>query len=338
MKLLIAATCIFLGLPTSAWSVCRVFTSDGSDYYIANASGFKPPSFDPGKTAIGGVIYGAYVNAVFSNTKSSAGGASVACNPAVYYVRTGVGSQINNIYPTSIPNIGIRITNVGTSNRVIPYTAGPIGSATWSSATFLDNARYLIQLIKTGDISAGGTLTGSFMQTRVGTVDGQILIDFRFASPVVVQPQVPTCKVATPNVAVPMGAVFASSFKSVGTTSTPHAFDIALTCSGGNAGTSTNAYVTLTDATAPGNTSTTLSLSNDSTASGIGVQILKNGSPLGFGPDSTAVGNTNQWYAGRVAQGQVSLTVPLSARYVQTGATVKPGSANARATFTLSYQ
>ncbi|WP_410913395.1 fimbrial protein [Pseudomonas sp. SIMBA_068] len=36
--------------------------------------------------------------------------------------------------------------------------------------------------------------------------------------------------------------------------------------------------------------------------------------------------------------GQANLTVPLAARYVQTGSKITPGSANARATFTMSYQ
>ncbi|MGN4077959.1 fimbrial protein, partial [Burkholderia gladioli] len=86
------------------------------------------------------------------------------------------------------------------------------------------------------------------------------------------------------------------------------------------------------------NTSTTLSLTRDSGASGIGVQIRRDDTVLGFGPDSAAVGNTNQWHMGNIVQGQAALRVPLTARYVQTAAKVGAGSANARATFTLSYQ
>ncbi|KVE08179.1 adhesin [Burkholderia anthina] len=135
-----------------------------------------------------------------------------------------------------------------------------------------------------------------------------------------------------------MGKFGANSFKGVGTTMGVSSFAISLTCSGGDAGTVTNAYMTLTDATMPSNTSTTLSLTPQSTASGIGVQIMRGDAPVGFGPDSAAVGNANQWQMGTVAQGQANLTVPLTARYVQTGSQITPGSADARATFTMSYQ
>src|SRR5256885_14692477 len=59
---------------------------------------------------------------------------------------------------------------------------------------------------------------------------------------------------------------------------------------------------------------------------------------LGFGPDSNAAGNRNQWFAGSVAYGQERLDIPLTARYGQTGENVTIGSANAAATFTISYQ
>ncbi|MNO06732.1 F17a-G fimbrial adhesin precursor [compost metagenome] len=76
----------------------------------------------------------------------------------------------------------------------------------------------------------------------------------------------------------------------------------------------------------------------DSTVKGIGIQILKDNVVLGYGPDSSAAGNTNQWSAGTVKQGQASMIIPLQARYVQTTARITSGSANANATFTMSYQ
>jgi len=50
------------------------------------------------------------------------------------------------------------------------------------------------------------------------------------------------------------------------------------------------------------------------------------------------MGNLNQWKAGNVSYGTGTFEVPMSARYVQTSDSVTEGSANARATFTLSYQ
>ncbi|SFQ70973.1 Fimbrial protein [Pseudomonas sp. NFPP07] len=97
-------------------------------------------------------------------------------------------------------------------------------------------------------------------------------------------------------------------------------------------------FVTLTDAVSPGNSSSNLSLvPGPTTASGVSVQILRgDGTPVSYGPDSAETGNPNQWQVGEF--GNVMVTIPLKARYIQTATSVRPGSANAAATFTMSYQ
>ncbi|WP_155720471.1 fimbrial protein [Burkholderia anthina] len=175
-----------------------------------------------------------------------------------------------------------------------------------------------VELVKTGPVTAGGVLSGAYAQYRANDVSGQVLVEYQFASPVVVPPRVPTCKAATPLITMPMGKFGASSFNAIGATVGSCPFAISLSRSGRRAGTVTNAYMTLTDATMPSNTSTTLSLTPQSTASGIGVQIMRGDALVAFGPDSAAVGNANQWPMGTVAQGQANLTVPLTA------ATCKP--------------
>ncbi|MBR7945627.1 fimbrial protein [Burkholderia cenocepacia] len=98
-------------------------------------------------------------------------------------------------------------------------------------------------------------------------------------------------------------------------------------------------YVTLTDINQPANTGNVLSLSPESKASGVGIQLFKQDSsnPLGFGPDSSAKGNTNQWLAGQVSNGG-TVSIPLVAKYIKTSPTVTPGTVSARASFTFSYQ
>lgn len=103
----------------------------------------------------------------------------------------------------------------------------------------------------------------------------------------------------------------------------------------------TSVYVTLTDVVTPTNTGNVLSLAPDSKATGVGVQFFKQGSatPLGFGPDSSSKGNTNQWLAGTLTGSSGgNLNIPLVAKYVKTAPKITPGSVNARASFTLSYQ
>lgn len=73
-----------------------------------------------------------------------------------------------------------------------------------------------------------------------------------------------------------------------------------------------------------------VALNSTSTASGVGVQILNENEQ----PVSLAVPFTVASYPLSAAL----VTVPLYARYYQTATTVTPGSANAVATYTISYQ
>jgi type 1 fimbria pilin len=117
-----------------------------------------------------------------------------------------------------------------------------------------------------------------------------------------------------------MGTVTVIGFSGVGSTSAARSFNIGVTCSGGDAGVTTRINAPLTDQTNPANQPSTLSLSNDSTAGGIGIQILNGSTVLGYGPDSATVGNPNQWSAGTTGNG--SFNIPLTSRYVQTASTV----------------
>ncbi|AZD74462.1 fimbrial protein [Pseudomonas chlororaphis] len=137
-----------------------------------------------------------------------------------------------------------------------------------------------------------------------------------------------TCSIATPSIPVGLKSVTASELRDAGVAGdTP--FTIGLTCPE-----NIRLYATLTDGSAPGNTSDQLSLAPGSTASGVGLRILRDGTPLAFGPDSSTPGNTNQWFVG-MSSGSVQ--IPLTAQYISTG-TVTPGTVKGVATFTMSYQ
>lgn len=79
-----------------------------------------------------------------------------------------------------------------------------------------------------------------------------------------------------------------------------------------------------------------MTLTSASTASGVGIQVRNGTTIIGYGPDSSAAGNTNQWFVTQT--GNATVNIPLTARYVQTGNQVKPGTVKALATFTMSYQ
>lgn len=139
-----------------------------------------------------------------------------------------------------------------------------------------------------------------------------------------------TCFISTRSIPVKLRDVTASKLRDAGANGvgdTP--FTIGLTCPE-----NIRLYATLTDNSAPSNTSNQLSLASESTASGVRLRILRDGTPLTFGPDSSAPGNTNQWYVG-MSSGSVQ--IPLTAQYISDGE-IKPGTVKGVATFTMSYQ
>ncbi|MDO5686317.1 MAG: fimbrial protein [Neisseria sp.] len=94
----------------------------------------------------------------------------------------------------------------------------------------------------------------------------------------------------------------------------------------------------VSDSNNPANTSgDILTLGGSSTASGVGVQLLKDGVPVPLGTDSPAplpAGDARQWLIGS-GTGQRSVT--FTARYIRTG-TITPGTVQAQAGITFSYQ
>ena len=140
------------------------------------------------------------------------------------------------------------------------------------------------------------------------------------------------CTVGTKSANVDLGTLDIRTLATVGSTSPSGAFNVSLTCDANVA-----VSAVMTDQTTPSNTSSVVTLTGDSTASGVGVQFFYNGTgPLMMGPDSSAAGTTNQFFIQSTAAAQ-TLSLPFQAQYIRTGELV-PGSANALASITFSYQ
>ena len=140
------------------------------------------------------------------------------------------------------------------------------------------------------------------------------------------------CTVNTPEVNVNLNDVNVRALPALGSTSPATTFYIELSCDENIA---LNAV--LSDQSDPTNTSTAVSLTADSTASGVGVEFLYNGvGPLALGPASASSNALHQFFIQQVMQ-KGTLSLPFQARYVRTGDLV-PGSANALANITFSYQ
>lgn len=136
----------------------------------------------------------------------------------------------------------------------------------------------------------------------------------------------PACKVTTASIPVDMKEVDKNAFNGKGTTpgeTYTQSFSLPMTC---NAGTAVSVRMEgdIYDAT-KGVINTT---SGSNAATGVGIQLLYGNQPMRLGSD-VAVGTSG-------AGG--GFTVPLKARYYQTGERITTGAANGILSFTMTYQ
>lgn len=267
-------------------------------------------------------------------TFNSAAPSGVHCTSAATAVYANLigGASTNGVMPTSLSGVGFTVQTNGTainSGTVsLPATFFTTGCGNTTVCYGYLGGPITVALVKTGPIT--GTQVFPAGQVLSLTVGGIVAATVSVANPVQVMGQ--TCTVTTPSVSVSLGTVASKTFTSVGSSSTPTSFQIGLNCTG----VTTNVGITFTDATNPGNATSTLSLTDDSSATGVGIQILYSGSPVQYGADSSVAGNAGQVMLGSI--NDTSQNLNFSGRYVQTGSAVTAGTADGIATFTMSYQ
>ncbi|MXN76204.1 fimbrial protein [Burkholderia sp. 4701] len=320
---------ILVLLSNYAHAACSITRDDGVKVpsLVVTLPKFSPPPFDP-NVAEGTVI--------FSSSGASSGlGGTLSCDSVIgdviYAGTTSSAPGKYNAYPTPVAGVGVRI-RIGT-NQWWPIR----NNVTSTSSSYTAGSNFTIELVKTGNITAPGVLSGEIGMTFALT-HGVKIRSVVTNGAINIRPQVPTCNLLTPNIAVDLGKVSAGDLKGIGATSSPKPLEVRLKCSGGNPGTSTNMFMTMTDSANSGNRTSTLSLAPGSTAAGVGIQILRgsDNTLVSYGPDSAQTGNPNQWQVGSF--GNVDVSIPFTARYVRTSETMKAGKANGVATFTMSYQ
>ncbi|MCA8066508.1 fimbrial protein [Burkholderia sp. AU38729] len=303
---------------------CKALTGETLPLTRKIAS-FSTPSFSP-SVPVGTVLHSQKAVAKPASGKPT----EIKCDNYFRAIKHAADKVTGayNTWPTSIAGIGIRIRIDNDSTDWWPYTI-------FTSQTTLTsgNFPFVIEFVKTGPITAGGTISGE--------ITGSWLDSVKYASyvmegDIVIKPVVPTCKVRQTSLSVPLGDIAANRvMPNVGDTSEAKPFKIVLDCSGGEVGSITRTFMTLTDVNDNANIGSTLTLSPESSAKGVGVQVLNGSKVVSYGPDSSETGNTNQFSTGATKNGV--LEIPLSARYVRTGMMIG-GTVKARASFTMSYQ
>lgn len=306
--------------------------------YTGNAIGAGRVIVSP-SVAVGTTVANPPMALPTADCSGATGGEQVI---ATIHTSSPLAAGFNDVYQTNIPGIGIRY-------QVTPRCLGSTSPATLTNNSIqsvctltlmgdLNNGlgwNVYPSLVVTGAIPAGGTVLTTVPTVVVGwqmpgqAEQGQANFYTGAASGTIVTP---ACTVTETAKSVGLPPVLTSSMASgVGAVAGTQSFSLSFMCSAG-----ANVYMTLSDAVNPANRTTTLALASDSTAKGVGIQVLNTaGSPVTFGADSSASGNPGQWLIGASVNGP--LNVPLSARYIRTGA-VSAGSVKALATLTMSYQ
>lgn len=280
---------------------------------------------------------------VASTTNSALGGRNnfLQCNASGFTTRWAVGPGFapvvyngQTLYQSGVPGLAFRIVTSGAGTTAGRYGTGPLPRQISNTACVTGSGWWRLcggtwgnlglQLVKIAPTTGSGPMTGgSIVQALV--VGDTNIIDYTIGSGVV---QTVACSVTNSNISVTMGKAKNTDFGSPGSTSGDADFSIDLNCDA-----STKINLTL----APGSSGAAdaakgiLNIDNagaGQTASGVGVQVMYNNAPLAL--------NSRIVVATTAADG--TYAIPFKARYYQTQPAVTPGTANANATFTLTYQ
>jgi type 1 fimbria pilin len=295
----------------------------------------------PPNAPVGTVV--ATVTAPVSGAAADLKYASCSGSDTLYWAIQAVPVVANRVGTTSVAGIGYTsFLSGGGFGNDITMDSGWSNSATPggpTSPSFQSQLSVTVKLVVTGPVASGAlslnpgggaglpNQVAAYFVNNSGTTLFNVVVP---ANSTTITSS--ACSVTTPSIAVTLPPVSSSAFQRVGSTAGARNMSIDLNCPSSPV----RIFITLTDSTTPTNTSSNLSLKPNSTAKGVGLQILNAGNPVNFGPDSSNAGNTNQWFVSTSNGGMVQ--IPLVVQYIQTGTPVAPGSVNGTATFTMSYQ
>ncbi|HCA5526351.1 TPA: type 3 fimbria adhesin subunit MrkD, partial [Klebsiella pneumoniae] len=269
---------------------------------------------------------------------SAPGGANYRCTSgtnrfAAKIVSPGATDLGNKIYSTNVPGIGMRFSRGGeTVNIVYPDV---FSSRVYYTTNYsLEGSRFTLEIIKTAATTGSGTLAaGKYTSYDLESGSNPILETYLSASAITVVS--PSCSVLSgKNMNVDVGSIRRTDLKGVGTTAGGKDFNIDLQCSGGLSETGyANISTSFSGTLATSTTATMGALLNEKAGSGmakgIGIQVLKDGSPLQFNKKYT-VGRLND-------QETRYITIPLQARFYQYGPTTSTGEVESHMIFNLTY-
>lgn len=288
--------------------------SEACLFQTTNALGFNlgtitaDPSVPVGGTLSGIISTSPIGNNVTGCSTTSQGGIVLSSSP----VSSVVTPEGRAVFPTGVAGVGFAISVfdqwvlAGTSIW-LPYTSAAVASLAPK-----------LYLVKTGDITGGTFPVGSIGRQMTDENGDFLPISITGGSI-----SASGCVVRNPAVNIDLGQWGTSIFTGVGSTAPSWSVNISLECS---IGTAISATISATE---DPNVSNIIKLSDDSVATGIGVQILDlNQNPLPLNTIFQIEDSTSQEF----------YDVSWQARFYQVSSTVGAGQANANATVMFTYE
>jgi type 1 fimbria pilin len=219
----------------------------------------------------------------------------------------------NNVYNTNIRGVGLRIGE--------PSTKFPtLDDMSPNENFYLDGEGVVAQLVKTvpGSVGAGRVIAGTLIKYEIVSYP-EFHATAYLGSDTYIIPV--ACSINNTVINVRLDNAVEADFSGVGSVAKPKDFTVGVNCASG-----TQVKMTL-DGKLAGPTGVLALNAGTDQASGIGIQLLKDGTPVDLGTElnfgtATMTGN---------------LLLPLTARYYQTAASIAGGKTNASATFTMTY-
>lgn len=250
-----------------------------------------------------------------------------------FYYQPEIGNEISgysDVYSTSIPGVGYRLK--------YQYGNSPLKTAPYStiypvkSFVVLGNPQtFILELIKTGDVTEGGSIGNGPIMALVD--DRATLIASATISANVSRIVLPSCTVEGSTIQVPLGRVSTKLFKGVKSTAGARPFEIRLNCRSGE-NYANNVYLRMdaqkdSSINEPGVLQLT-GKGDSGVARGVAIKVVRNSRivrPVEFGKEELVGPSKNGTY-------ELSYT----ASYIQTAEEIVPGRANGVAYFNVEYK
>ena len=270
------------------------------------------------------------------------------------------GSYAGKVYATGIPGLGVAIDTANRGPAPLRYNQAILSCNSIGCVLPFDLLDFELILIKVGEVTPGVLRGESLPVVSMFSNFGDArTLGFRMGIGGALQIASRTC--STPDVNVPMGTHLPRAFTGTNSATAWTNFSISLNnCPGFNGTVTGSATWVSQGGTSPSGTGSSGTSTSNSVqyridsvraainpatgvlginpaaagrppaATGIGVQVANQAGPLRLA--------TMQNSGLILSSSEGSYTIPLRARYIQTGNRVTTGPAAATATFTISYQ